>query len=378
MDCVEIPPPPKRSLRLKASSNTTSSSYSSSPKTTMSAQARKASLKRKFSPPPDADQECSREVVHIPRIAVDPASSPATGQSSRQQFLLLPENNISSAAGKDTRIPSYKKLRLSSPVSDLTPLSPSSVHDTDLDDNQFVPTSQSDEQELTLPRTPIRKDPVFVQESVDKWRKETLANQSSRPASPVAIPSSPFSELSEIPMEVDFDPPPPQDGASDTPPTKERVRGPTVRYPNSPCSANGVDIHANPTASTSTIPPSTSAQATPVFRPDHEPLQRSSSIPDASPSEAFRSLTPPPSSDSDMGHEPVQETPRPVEALDEARKTAQVIADIKARAYASVHSSPEQPPIDLDALCVDDSDSSSDEDVATLIKQAKGRGKAKA
>ncbi|KAM5531660.1 hypothetical protein V8D89_014649 [Ganoderma adspersum] len=320
----------------------------------MSAQPRKPSLKRKFSPPPDADQERSREV-----------------------------DNTSSAVGKDTRTPSCKKPRLSSPVSDLTPLPPSSVHDTDMDDNQFVPTSQSDEQELTLPRTSIRKDPVFVQESVDKWRKETLANQPSRPASPTGtIPSSPFSELSEIPMDVDFDLPPPQDGAPDTPLAEGRVGGPAVQYPNSPCSANGVNIHAYPTAfptaSNSTMPSSTSTQATPVSRPDREPLQRNSSIPDASPSGAFRSLTPPPSSDSDMGHEPAQETPRSVEALDEARKTAQLIADIKARAYASVHSSPEQPSIDLDALCVDDSDSSSDEDVATLIKQTKGRGKAKA
>ncbi|PIL36089.1 hypothetical protein GSI_01749 [Ganoderma sinense ZZ0214-1] len=289
------------------------------------------------------------------------------------------DNNYS-VAGKDTRTPSIKKLRLSSPVSDLTPLPSSSVHDTDMDDNQFVPTSQSEEQELTLPRTPIRKDPVFVQESVDKWRKETLANQPSRSASPaVSILSSPFSELSEIPMDVDCDPPQPQDGVPDTPLGEGRVGGPTLRYPHWPCSVDGMDIPVRPIASTSTVPSSTSAQVTPVSRPDHEPLQRNSSVPDASPSEAFRSLTPPPSSDLDMGHEPAQETPQVVEVLDEASKTAKLIADIKARAYASVHSSPEQPTIDLDALNVDDdSDSSSDEDVAALIKQTKSRGKAKA
>ncbi len=375
MDCVEIPPPPKRSLRLKASSNTASPSYSSSSKTTMSAQARKPSLKRKFSTPHDADAERSREVVHIPRVAVDRTSSSATGQSYRQQRPLLPKGNNLSVAAEEKRTPSYKKLRLSSPVSDLTPLPPSSDHDTNLDDNQFVPTSQSDEQELTLPRITVRKDPVSVQESVDKWRKETLANQPSRSASPsVTIASSPFSELSEIAMDIDIDPPPPPEDVSETVLTEGRVDDHALQYPHSPCSAKGADLPACTKASTSTMASSTSAQATPVSRPDCEPLQRSSSIPDASPSEAFRSLTPPPSSDTDMEQEPS----RAVEALDEASKTAKLIADIKARAYASVHSSPEQPSIDLDALCVDDSDSSSDEDVATLIKQTKGKSKAKA
>ena len=375
MDCVEIPPPPKRSLRLKASSHSASASNPPTPKSAISAQARKPSLKRKFSPPPDADEERTREVVHIPCIAVDPASSLAIGQSSRQQRPLLPKDNNLSVSSKDERSPSLKKLRLSSPVSDLTPLEPSSVHDTDMDNNEFVPTSQSEEQELALPRAPIRKDPIFVQESVEEWRKETLANRLSRSASPVSsILSSPFSELSEIPMDIDLDALQPPEDVPETCLTEERVGDRSLQYLRSPCSANGVDPQPSIKASSSAMV-SSATPATSVSRPDHEPLQRNSSVPDVSPSEAFRSLTPPPSSDVDMGPEPELEASQVVEVLDEAQKTAQLIADIKARARASVHSSPEQLPIDLDALC-DDSDSSGDEDFASLVKKAKDTAKA--
>ena len=72
-----------------------------------------------------------------------------------------------------------------------------------------------------------------------------------------------------------------------------------------------------------------------------------------------------------------QEVPQ-IQPMDTESKTAQLIADIKARAYAAAHSSPERSPIDFDALSDSESDSSSEEDVAAMIRQVKAKGKAKA
>ncbi|TBU31563.1 hypothetical protein BD311DRAFT_795303 [Dichomitus squalens] len=351
LECVEIPPPPKRSSRLKAASNASTPLKPSPSKKPISAQAREPSLKRKFSPPPDADTECSREVVHLPRIAVQPASSPATGQSSRQQRPLIPKDNNLVAGENDTTVPSRKKLRLSSPSSTLTPLPPSSLHDTESDDIEFVPTSQSDEQELTLPRIPVAKDPAAVQESVVKWRKETLAGPPSQADSVQSDPFySPFSELSEVSIDVEFDPFPPSEDVLEMPAYQKRPRGHELQYPHTPCSS----------------------LATPASRPEPSALQRnSSSILDASPSEAFCSLTPPPSSVTDM---PLEEVPQ-VEPMDTESKTRQLIADIKARAYAAAHSSPEQSAIEVGSLSDSESESSGEEDFATLIEKAKAKSR---
>ena len=78
-----------------------------------------------------------------------------------------------------------------------------------------------------------------------------------------------------------------------------------------------------------------------------------------------------------MDIEPEPDDMPNVEVLDVKSKTEKIIADIKARAIAAAHSSPEQSPIDLDALS-DDSDSSDDSDapgglVAALIKDAQNR-----
>lgn len=103
----------------------------------------------------------------------------------------------------------------------------------------------------------------------------------------------------------------------------------------------------------------------------------------ASPSNAFSSLTPPPSSDSISGPEP-EEEPQVIQPLDVKSKTDQLIADIKARAYAAAHSSPEQSPLALDSLSDSDSDSDSDSSgmrggfAAMFTKDTKGKGKGKA
>ena len=77
----------------------------------------------------------------------------------------------------------------------------------------------------------------------------------------------------------------------------------------------------------------------------------------------------------------VQEDVPVIEALDVKSKTAQLIADIKARAFAAARSSPEQPRKELDDLSDSDSESSSDDSdgpglVAQLMQDAKGKAKA--
>ena len=96
------------------------------------------------------------------------------------------------------------------------------------------------------------------------------------------------------------------------------------------------------------------------FRPTQvssQLLSRKPSQTEVSPSEAFRSLTPPPSSEGDM-HD---RESSPAQASNPKSNTDAIIARLMAEARAAVHSSPEQSPIDLNDLSGSDSDSS-DED----------------
>ncbi|TFK84460.1 hypothetical protein K466DRAFT_553515 [Polyporus arcularius HHB13444] len=347
MDYVEIPPGPQG---FRATPSTRASSVKSA-STRMSAyvQPRQPSTKRKLSPEPGADQ--SREGV--PRITVDPASSqpiPAGMSSDDEQ-----------------KPPKKPRLSSSSPLSAMTTLppseAPSSVHEASMGDVEFVPTSQSDELELILPRI-AEKDPSDVQETVDRWRKRALHEPASRAGSPSA--SDCFgSPLSDVPMDLDYEMFPPPLAIPDTPVAEGRASG-SVAYPQTPLSANGE------------VPefPSSIAVKTPMSRPD-TPSRRA---PDVSPSDAFRSLTPPPSSsDIEEEPEPMQEDVPAIKALDVKSKTEQLIADIKARALAAARSSPEQVPVDLEDLSDSGSESSSDDDdgfVAKLMKDTKGKGKA--
>lgn len=82
-----------------------------------------------------------------------------------------------------------------------------------------------------------------------------------------------------------------------------------------------------------------------------------------------RDISPPPPADIDMEDPP--------QRLTSAEKTAQIIANIKARAYANAHSSPE---VDMQPDFKDVLDSSSDEDEDELILPTKplNKGKLKA
>ncbi|KAH9892773.1 hypothetical protein C8Q73DRAFT_699394 [Cubamyces lactineus] len=349
LECVEIPPPPKRSSRIHARSKTIPANpspmkQSSRMTTATPTQARKPSLKRKFSPGPEEDSY-GAEVLRA---------------------LELPENSHSNR-NKERSPP--KKIRHSSPESDLTPLPSSSAFTADPE--ELVPTSQSDEQELTLPRIP-KRDPAAVQESVAKWREDTHANPPSRAQSPPPLDPIRTSFDDEEPMEVD--------GVA---PLRLSTGRPSVRlqYPQTPRSSSGGSSHqACNDATPAAVHQPTALVETPT-------RNRLSAVSVPSPSDAFSSLTPPPSSDPISEPEPEKEPPV-VKALDVKSKTEQLIADIKARALAAAHSSPEQSPLDLSALSDSDSDSDSDSNddglglrsglAAALGKGVKGTSGAKA
>ncbi len=374
IDCVELPPPPKRGLRTKSASKPSSSKPKASPPRRRAAytEPRKPSLKRRLSSNLESDVEQLKEIAHIPRITVDAASSPAqpknasTGQSSSMGPLVPKDNNLAAESTGERPSPPKKRRFTSSPLSDLTPLASSlpgsSVHEKEIDDEaEFVPTSQSDEQELELPRI-VEKDPTEILESVDKWRKKTLPGNPplSRPASALDFHRS-SSVLSDISMDIDYDPFT-TENVPGTPISQERSSL-ELPYPQTPCST--VNNVLGQIASSSTL-------ATPAAHPE---AQRIVLFSDASPSDAFTSLTPPPSSDIDAGQ--TQEEAPAIEVLDVKSKTEKLIADIKARAVAAAHSSPE-PSLDFDALSDWSSDSSSDDEtpgafVAALVREAQSR-----
>ncbi len=247
----------------------------------------------------------------------------------------------------------------------MTPLTSSSGYEVDPD--ELVPTSQSDEQELTLPRIP-KRDPAFVQESVAKWRQDTNANPPSRTQSPP--PLDPIcTSFDDVPMDVD---------AAPAEALLETSNMRSLPYPQTPRSSSDGCSHqqqmdealATVTRAMAYVKPSLPAATPTRVAPNLM----------ASPSDAFSSLTPPPSSDSISGPEP-EEEPQVIQPLDVKSKTDQLIADIKARAYAAAHSSPEQSPLALDSLSDSDSDSDSSDMcggfAAMLTKDTKGKGKAK-
>ncbi|CDO69206.1 hypothetical protein BN946_scf185042.g108 [Trametes cinnabarina] len=328
LDCVEIPPPPKRTSRAK--SLATSTPLRSSPRkraaALSSAQSRKPSLKRKFSPGPDSASEDASNVVHVSRTS---ESTYFTKNKPKASASSLPP----------------RKIRLSSPESDLTPLPTSSLDGTDPD--ELVPTSQSDEQELTFTQIP-KKDPAAVTESVDQWRKETHANYPIRTESPPPIDPirTSLNGVDDMRMDVDY-------GLQD-----ESFRNSIqpVGYPHTPRSMSGGSSRQLHLDAATAIVTRASALQTTVPQNDTPTRARPSAVPMTLPSDAFSSLTPP-SSDPISPLEAEEET-QVVQALDVKSKTEQIIADIKTRAFAAAHSSPEQSPLGLDAFS--DSDSESD------------------
>ncbi|KAI9067389.1 hypothetical protein FKP32DRAFT_1664342 [Trametes sanguinea] len=348
LECVEIPPPPQRRSRKKTATSATPVRSSPRKRATIAppTQPRKPSLKRKHSTGgAGSDDEGTPKVAHILR-------------TTEPSYFAKNKTNTSRSPPK--------KIRLSSPESDLTPLPSSSA--CGLDSDELVPTSQSEEQELTLPRIPS-KDAAAVQESVAQWRKETHASPPTRAQSPAGY--NPCDDINDTTMNVDL-------GPFDELPRRPSTQ--SVQYPQTPRSLSGGSSHQShqdAAPATVTLPSSLPLHFQTPERP------RPAAVQMASPSEAFSSLTPPPSSDP-MSPPEADEEPEAVQVLDVQSKTEQIIAAIKSRALAAAHSSPEQSPMNLDAFSDSESDSSDDDDshacgglAAALGKGMKGKGTTK-
>lgn len=207
-------------------------------------------------------------------------------------------------------------------------------------DAELIPSSQSDEQELSAPRV-IKKDPDDVKESVNRWRQGTA---------PLELPSPIHDDWA---MDVDVEVPAPDVDmaySSDGDPLNI-----TKSVHSSPLQTSEEEVREGliSSANNSTVP------TTPA-----------SPVPFAS-----TPKTPPRSRTSIVAHAPLPATPV---ALDSDSKTAQIIAEIKATAMAASASTPDERSELLEYKDLTESSEDDDEDaldIFTFNKLDKGKGK---
>ncbi|TFY65182.1 hypothetical protein EVJ58_g2135 [Rhodofomes roseus] len=199
-----------------------------------------------------------------------------------------------------------------------------------------------------------RKDPVAVKKAVDQWRKEAEPSV-PLPEEPAVCPSAEV----DVPMDIDIPEYAPESPLSSIPtglqtPRSEpgtRASSPLPYTLSSPSSCHTAGAIPVPMATSS---PSSLARATPT-------------------SLMSRPVAPPP----DEHTTSLLATPV---ALNEESKTAQIIAEIKARAYAIGSSSPGNVPVELKELgyAESSSDESEEDFMAAFNKLGKGKGKSRA
>ncbi|KAJ3530284.1 hypothetical protein NM688_g7733 [Phlebia brevispora] len=173
--------------------------------------------------------------------AISKAPVPLRREDFIPDSILKPKDNTPSSlddhvkSSRKSSTPS-KRLRLSPPSPSLPPVNndmPHQEHIPEVDlppahdmtcetthtassgneaDEEEVPSSQSDEQELTLPK-PNVKDPQEVKERVDHWRRTSgvssasgsMGTDASPPSEPPGLPSEPEQPPSSPAMGVDAD-----------------------------------------------------------------------------------------------------------------------------------------------------------------------------
>ncbi|KAH9930387.1 hypothetical protein B0H21DRAFT_106737 [Amylocystis lapponica] len=308
----------------------------------------KSSIKRKYHLEGDSDAEPS----HEPNNALSPASqapNPLPPSSNRIRPL-GPKDNVPvtrSRADSIRKPSSPKKARLSSQEPTMAP--PSSGHDADVE--ELIPSSQSDEHELAVPRC-VGKNPADVKESVDKWRQDALAHPPS-PMPTTVLPDDNSTTLPEISfpdatecMDVDDD-------------VGQPSALPVDKANSAPHSETEVSMMLRGRSSVSTLASVRHAVASSTL-----------SVP-ASPAPAvgtFRPTTPP------ATNQPAPHPSTPV-ALDTESKTRKIIAEIKAQVYAAATSSPEED-VQPEFQELEDSSSSDSDDGFLHFQADKGKGKA--
>ncbi|THH16586.1 hypothetical protein EW146_g4089 [Bondarzewia mesenterica] len=307
------------------------------------------------------------------------SSSPPSKHAGRRSFpISIPSSSVSrpvSLAPNDhiahptplERLPN-KKPRLMPPSASL-PKETTEENLVNVDEEELVPGSQSDEQELTIPKD-LRRDPREVQENVESWRH--LAATVRTHSEPDPLPAL---ELDGIAMDVDNDvgadsgkedekegkdAPSPRaqllsiSFSSSLSPPSSRPSSPYI--PNrsfSPTHASSAEVSAllrpmslpSPTLPSYSIP--TSAYATPMdFAHDLPPASS------RAPSEPLHISTPPLTSPA---------LPKTPVALDAKSKTAQIIAQIRAEAMKAVRLSSPEDEVASELAELDDSSGSENE-----------------
>lgn len=335
-----------------------------------------APIKRKFRH--ESDSEGDIEEFSPPNALQTDLSRPATVSSSLSNTLATKENvpTIPTVTEKlECKLisSSPKKARISSPEPGAQP--PSSGHDADVE--EVIPSSQSDEQELT-PSKVVKRRLSDVNKAVQEWRASSLL--ASPPKCPLS-PSLPRDSLpaAEFDVQPDFDVP--MDEASrftDNEPAEVLV--PPIAGDSQLASETEVSQQLHHVSSGSELISPIDAFSTGPTVPSSpltngksatSPLPQSPRFPFGG--EEDRLTTPPPKDH----FPPLPPTPM---ALDAESKAAKMIAEIKAKALAAMSDSSDSSDEDDNDLELKELEDSSDEDLDdSLFKSIKGdkdKGKA--
>lgn len=330
-----------------------------------------APIKRKFRSESDSDEDV--EEISLPNATQTIATRSATILSSLSGTLAK-EHVVSSPTvaekllSKPTRSPP-KKRRISSPEPCAQP--PSSGHEADVE--EVIPSSQSDEQELT-PSKVIKRRLSDVNEAVQKWRASSLL------ASPQKCPLSPSpqrgsSSTAEFDVRSDFNAPMDEeayvvDDRHAEVPIPSITEDPQYHNPasetevslqlrqDSSCSEfySPVDAHSlGPTVPSS---PLTNGKSTtsPLSQSPVFAFGGAEDGPSTPPATQFLSMP-----------------PTPV-ALDAESKAAKIIAEIKAKALAAMSDSSDEDNNDLELKELEDSsDDDFDDSFLRSPKDDKGK-----
>ncbi|KAI0699569.1 hypothetical protein BC835DRAFT_1412551 [Cytidiella melzeri] len=305
--------------------------------------------------PKPSEMKASLTHAPIPRVL---SKSALPSPSLKISLPSSPLTSLRSVRSKSSR--SSKRARL-----DVTEPS-TAISGNDADEEELVPSSQSDEQELTIPKN-VSKDPGVVKATVNKWRRESSAAVSpvhtsssfpldEPPATPPATspaeliwpsdaPSSPLSA-----MQTDYDGDVHMDDSTSTRERPDAIHG--ARSFGTHSQAVSEDevshqLHLLNSASSTTLSSHNVVLVTPPRKP-----KMSSSVFDQVSVPMFRPLTPLPSD------EPPKARATPV-ALNPEQKTAILIARLRAEAAeraAEARGSSEEEQPSLDDLLSDSSD----------------------
>ncbi|ETW81027.1 hypothetical protein HETIRDRAFT_452475 [Heterobasidion irregulare TC 32-1] len=252
---------------------------------------------------------------NAPTIPILPPSPTPDRRSSRKRPRLSP--------------PTPSPRKLSPHLHTAADAPPPNHNDGADDDDELVPSSQSDEHELCLPKD-LRRDPRAVHETIESWRRTSAAPSASSPARLPALDFSPTTmdvDGPASPMPLAFELSVAQAGSELDPrssslsppssPAPSPSRGASLPHPSS--------AEVSALLRTAPLPPSSYTTPSPLphtllLSPAPAPVPAPPSPSPPPPTAALRPTTPVP--------------------LDSKAKTAQIIAQLRADATRAAHTAP--------------------------------------